>query len=265
LLGAHQVVVLSLKGGVGKTTVAALLALALADHRADRVAVLDAGPVGGTLADRLVDASDRSTGTDASDSAGNTDSTVRDLVEALPTIGSPSEVERFGGLVGRLRVFGSDQDVDRDTGLSGPDYQRICQLLRQHFNVVVTDAAPGPALRTALAMAHCLVVVGSQTVDGGGRASRTLDWLISEDYIDLAARSVLVLDGDRASQQVDAELVRGHFAARCRAVVELPADPHLAQGGRIDVTALDPATRDAALDLAALVADEFGAVAAGRG
>ncbi|HEV7791135.1 MAG TPA: AAA family ATPase, partial [Pseudonocardia sp.] len=53
LPGAHQIAVSSLKGGVGKTTVSAVLGLTLAEHRGDRVVALDANPDAGTLADRL--------------------------------------------------------------------------------------------------------------------------------------------------------------------------------------------------------------------
>lgn len=53
LAGAHRVAVMSVKGGVGKTTVAACLGQALAEHRGDRAVVLDANPDAGTLADRL--------------------------------------------------------------------------------------------------------------------------------------------------------------------------------------------------------------------
>ena len=53
LPGAHRVAVTSIKGGVGKTTVAACLGLVLAEHRGDRVVALDANPDAGTLADRL--------------------------------------------------------------------------------------------------------------------------------------------------------------------------------------------------------------------
>jgi len=44
LLDTHRIAVTSIKGGVGKTTVAACLGLVLAEHRGDRVVVLDANP-----------------------------------------------------------------------------------------------------------------------------------------------------------------------------------------------------------------------------
>jgi Mrp family chromosome partitioning ATPase len=80
LTGPHRVVVLSRKGGVGTTTVTALLGLALAEHRDDLVVVLDAGPDGGTLAERLL---------------GGTARTVRDLLDDLgdqENVEDPAEI-----------------------------------------------------------------------------------------------------------------------------------------------------------------------------
>jgi MinD-like ATPase involved in chromosome partitioning or flagellar assembly len=59
------------------------------------------------------------------------------------------------------------------------------------------------------------------------------------------------------SKEVDVARVREHFAARCRAVVEIPFDPHLATGGRIRLDRLRRATHDAFLLVAAHVADGF--------
>ena len=247
----HQIAVVSLKGGVGKTTVAALIGLTLAEHRDDRVVVLDASSAGGTLGDRLVG--------DIGPVKG-----VRDLLDRFDAVRSLADVDRFSGVVGQLRVLASDQDLDRNVALNSLEYERICLLLQRYFPVIVTDGATGPALAGTLAMAQSIVVVGSLTVDGAGRASKTLDWLIAHGYPDAAARAVLVLDGDRASSDIDAARLRAHFAPRCRALVEIPHDPHLAHGGRIDLGALAAGTRDATLELAALVADEFGAVTAGR-
>ncbi len=53
LRGAHQIVITSLKGGIGKTTITACLGPTLAEHRGDRIIALDANPDAGTLADRL--------------------------------------------------------------------------------------------------------------------------------------------------------------------------------------------------------------------
>jgi MinD-like ATPase involved in chromosome partitioning or flagellar assembly len=109
-----------------------------------------------------------------------------------------------------------------------------------------------------LALADSLVVVGAPTVDGASRASKTLDWLVAHGYGEMVADAVVVLCCDRVSPEIDRERVRGHFEARTRAVVEVPYDPHLATGGRLDLGAMREETRMAFLELGALVADRFG-------
>jgi MinD-like ATPase involved in chromosome partitioning or flagellar assembly len=95
-------------------------------------------------------------------------------------------------------------------------------------------------------------------VDGASRASKTLDWLVAHGHAARVANAVVVLSCDRVSKEVDRARVRGHFEARCRAVVEVPFDPHLATGGRIELGRLRRPTLDAFLALAALLADGFG-------
>jgi MinD-like ATPase involved in chromosome partitioning or flagellar assembly len=101
------------------------------------------------------------------------------------------------------------------------------------------------------------VVVGAPTVDGASRASKTLDWLVAHGYAEHVADAVVVLSCDRVSPYIDRELVKDHFRPRVRAVVEIPYDPHLVTGGRLDLAEMKPATTDAFLRLGALIADRF--------
>jgi MinD-like ATPase involved in chromosome partitioning or flagellar assembly len=59
------------------------------------------------------------------------------------------------------------------------------------------------------------------------------------------------------SGKVDLKKVVDHFARRCRAVKQVPFDPHLEEGAEISLERLRPETREALLDLAAVVADGF--------
>src|SRR5690606_26504985 len=86
----HRVAVVSVKGGVGKTTVAACLGLVLAELRGDRVVVLDANPDAGTLSERLT---------------GPGGPTVRDLYEDMPNLTSVAELTRYTRSAGRLHVL----------------------------------------------------------------------------------------------------------------------------------------------------------------
>ena len=48
-----------------------------------------------------------------------------------------------------------------------------------------------------------------------------------------------------------------HFSRRCRAVRLVPFDPHLEEGAEISLDRLRSETREALLELAAVVADGF--------
>ena len=245
LPGTHRVAVASVKGGVGKTTVAAGLGLTLAEHRGDRTVVLDADPDAGTLADRLT---------------GDSRVTVRELLDDLGQVTTWADVSRYTSLAGRLAVLASEQDPVPGDAFRRDEYERVCALLGRFFTVVVTDSGTGlvhPTMAGTLATADSVVVVGTPTVDGAGRAGATLDRLVADGYGALAREAVVVLSCDRRSAEVDAGRIVGHFRSRARAVVEIPYDPHLATGGPIDPARLRPATCAAFLELGALVADAF--------
>jgi MinD-like ATPase involved in chromosome partitioning or flagellar assembly len=246
LLAPHRVAVGSIKGGVGKTTVTACLGLALAEYRGDRVVALDANPDAGTLADRLT---------------GEESVTVRDLLQDLHRIGSWSELTRYTSLAGRLHVLASEQDPASGDAFSRAEYTDVTAVFAQFFDVLLTDSGTGlvhSAMEGTLEAADSIVVVGAPTVDGASRAAKTLDWMTAHGHGRLVDDAVVVLSCDRGSDAVDREAVRDHFRARVRTVVEVPHDPHLAVGGRIDLHRLHPATREAVLELAAHVADGFG-------
>jgi MinD-like ATPase involved in chromosome partitioning or flagellar assembly len=252
LPGPRQIAVASMKGGVGKTTVTAMLGLMLAEHRGDRIVALDANPDAGTLADRLT---------------GRTDSTVRDLLDSLGDVGSLSDIARFTTLSGRLQVLASEQDPARAEAFDRAEYERVCAVLSRFYNVVVTDSGTGmvhSAMDGTLALANSLVVVGAHTGDRGRPAGRTQDWLMAHGHDELVERAVVVLSRDRTSSEVDGERLVAYFEARCRAVVVVPRDPHLATGSRIELDKLSPAASDAFLELAALVADGFAAESPSR-
>lgn len=241
----HRIAVTSIKGGVGKTTVATCLGLVLAEHRGDRVVVLDANPDAGTLADRLT---------------GESAVTVRELLRDLESVDSWGDVSRYTSLAGRLQVLASEQDPAASEAFSRQEYERVSRVLGRYFNLIVTDSGTGlvhSAMDGTLRLADSLIVVGAPTVDGASRASKTLDWLAAHGYQRKAADAVVVLSCDRTSADIDRDRIRAHFSARCRAVVEVPRDPHLATGGRVQLCRLHRATLDAFLELAALLADTF--------
>jgi MinD-like ATPase involved in chromosome partitioning or flagellar assembly len=96
-------------------------------------------------------------------------------------------------------------------------------------------------------------------VDGARSASATLDWLEAHGYSDLVREGVVVLSAIRRKSKstVDLDRLEQHFAARCRAVVRVPYDPHLEEGAEFELNYLNQETADSYLTLAALVADAF--------
>jgi MinD-like ATPase involved in chromosome partitioning or flagellar assembly len=245
LLDTHRIAVTSIKGGVGKTTVTACLGLVLSELRGDRVVVLDANPDAGTLADRLT---------------GESAVTVRELLRDLDRIRSWSDMSRYTSLAGRLQVLASEQDPASSDAFSREEYEHISAVLARFFNIVVTDSGTGlvhSAMEGTLKLADSVIIVGAPTVDGASRAAKTLDWLLAHGHSGLAGEAIVVLSHDRVSDDVDADRIRDHFAARCRAVIDVPHDPHLATGGRVELARLRRPTRDAFLELAALIADRF--------
>ncbi len=244
--GCHRIAIVSLKGGIGKTTTTAGLGLTLAEHRGDRVVALDANPDAGTLAERLT---------------GQIEVTVRDMLDNADSIRSFTDVSAFTSLAARLQVLASEQDPEMSEAFSETEYRLVAQILARYFNIVLTDSGTGllhSAMSGTLALADSLVVVGSPSVDGASRASKTLDWLIAHGHRELVSRAVAVISTVRpASKELDMLRLREHFGARVRAVVEIPYDRHLVTGGIIDMAQLDNSTEQAFLELSATVADGF--------
>ncbi|MDQ3454567.1 MAG: AAA family ATPase [Actinomycetota bacterium] len=247
--GCHRIAVVSLKGGVGKTTTAACLGLTLAHYRGDRVVAVDANPDSGTLAERLV---------------GSGGASVTDLLDNASSISSFTEMAAYTLLAERLQVLGSDQDPHSSKPFDEASYRATDEILSRFFTIVLVDSGSGllhPAMAGTLALADSLVVVAGPTVDGASRAAKTLDWLVAHGHGPLVAQAVAVITSIRPDAgEVNVDVLRNHLAARCREVVEIPYDPHLATGGRIDRLQLRRQTADAYVSVAAAVAGAFSAV-----
>jgi MinD-like ATPase involved in chromosome partitioning or flagellar assembly len=238
---------LSLKGGVGKTTTTVTLGSTYASLRGDRVVAVDANPDRGTLSQKI---------------PLETTATVRHLLRDAHRITRYSDVRAYTSQgPSRLEVLASESDPAVSEAFSEDDYRRTLDLLEHFYNVVLTDCGTGlmhSAMKGVLDQADCLVLVSSGSIDGARSASATLDWLDVHGYADLVRRSVAVINSVRpGSGKVDLAKVAEHFAARCRAVKVIPFDPHLEEGAEVELESLSPATRAALLELAATVADDF--------
>ncbi|RSM50061.1 ATPase [Amycolatopsis balhimycina DSM 5908] len=247
LRGCYKIAMLSLKGGVGKTTVTTTLGSTFASLRGDRVVAVDANPDRGTLSQKI---------------PLETTATVRHLLRDAARITRYSDVRSYTSQgSSRLEILASEQDPAVSEAFSEGDYRRTINLLEHFYNIVLTDCGTGlmhSAMKGVLDVADALVVVSSGSVDGARSASATLDWLEAHGYGELVKRSVAVINSVRPKGgSVDLDKLSAHFGAKVRAVCKVPFDPHLEEGAEIELDRLSGETRLALLDLAATVADGF--------
>ena len=243
--GAKFVPVLSRKGGVGKTTVTTLLGMALADAREDRIIAVDANPDRGTLAERIGRPSGK---------------TVRDLVRARADVHGFNDISQIVARDHtRLDVLASDSDPHVSEAFSDTDYRDVADVAAHFYSVVLTDTGTGivhSVMQATLEHADELVIVAGLSVDEARLASETLTWLESNGYAERVRSAIVVLNTARpGAALVRADELDAHFRSRVRAVVRLPYDPHIASGSAISFRDLQPETREAARELAAVVVE----------
>jgi MinD-like ATPase involved in chromosome partitioning or flagellar assembly len=247
VLSCYRIAVISLKGGVGKTTTTTALGATLASERQDKILAIDANPDAGTLGRRVR----RETG-----------ATIRDLVQAIPYLNSYMDIRRFTSQApSGLEIIANDVDPAVSTTFNDEDYRRAIEVLGRQYPVILTDSGTGllySAMRGVLDLADQLIIVSTPSVDGASSASTTLDWLSAHGYADLVARSLTVISGVRETgKMIKVEDIVAHFQTRCRGVVVVPFDEHLAAGAEVDLDMMRPKTREAYFNLSALVAEDF--------
>ena len=237
--------VLSRKGGVGKTTVTALLGMALADARDDRVVAIDANPDRGTLAERISKPSGK---------------TVRDLVRGHAGItGYADMTAHVTRDTTRLDVLASDADPHVADAFSDQNYRDVAEIAQHYYSLVLTDTGTGiihSVMDATLDLGDQIVIVSGISVDEARLAAETLTWLETNGHDELARNAVVVINQDRpGTPLVRLDELESHFRSRVRDVVRIPYDAGIATGSAISFHDLDRATRDAARRLAAAVVE----------
>lgn len=245
----RQIAVGSIRGGAGKSTVAALLALTFAHYRSDPVLAVEADGVLGTLPARL---GAREVRWSCSDIAGVIDAST-------PLANVTGYLVPFHG--GWL-LPGSRGTVTRNR-LDPKAYYMAMASLRRHFGVTVVDCEtlPTDVARYALSSTQARVLTAPATIEGVAGTRLILDWLDTLDPAMLPT-TVVALVHTSPDMAVDTAKAVRHLEVRGAAVVPVPYDRSLAAGGPIRTARLARATRDAAARLAAATMDR--AVAHGR-
>lgn len=244
--GDYRIAVLSLKGGVGKTTTTVGLGSTFASLRGDRVIAVDANPDLGTLAQRIPQ---------------QTRSTVRDLL-ADENVYRYSDVRAHTSQApSRLEVLASERDPAMAEAFNEEEYRGVITVLQRFYNIIITDCGTGlshSAMNGVLDLADTIILVSSPALDGARSAGATLDWLEAHGFGHLVSRAVVVLSSSRpGSSTIDTDQLGQHFLTRCRAVHKIPFDDHLAEGADVDLELMSKPTKRSFVELAATIADDF--------
>ncbi|MET9149221.1 MinD/ParA family protein [Streptomyces sp. NPDC004042] len=236
----RQIAVTSIRGGSGKTTVAALLSTTYAHYRQDPVLVVEADPALGSLPLRLGAESLRWT---TGDLAGLVEPQMSLLDVTGYLVQLPDNAWLLPGSQGQVGAM-----------LDTRGYERVMVSLRRYFGVTVVDCETLPAevARTALSAAQARVLTVPATLEGLASTHAVLEWMrglprsVTTSTVVLLTETVphTGLDLDKAAEQLK------ETGASVRV---LPYDRHLAAGGAIRTDLLARATRQAATELAAEV------------
>ena len=143
------IAVVSPKGGVGKTTVTALVGMLLSHIRRDRIVAVDTNPDYGSLGRVLTP---------------DQQLFVDDLLArmAQPDLTLTELDTRLGRAAHGLMVLPAPTDPERMAGLDEPGYRTVVTRLKDYVGVIILDCGTGlqdPAAKAALATCDQIVLV----------------------------------------------------------------------------------------------------------
>lgn len=252
LQGHYNTAILSLKGGIGKTSTTVGVGLTLAEYRGDAPCAIDANPDSGDLVERAL-------GEGIYQQAAPR--TISDLLEHIDSIDSLTALARYMHHAGRLHLIAGEQDPEVSDSLTAEEYLRIRKLISSYYSVALTDCGTGVthnAMSGILQSADNLVIAAGYAVSGAKRARSTLQWLASHGYEELASNAIVVItDKDAVSSRVDKDAIEDHLAGICRQLIAVPHDRGVADGDLVTLDALRPDTRRAYKEIAAAIVDGY--------
>jgi MinD-like ATPase involved in chromosome partitioning or flagellar assembly len=252
LQGSYNTAVLSLKGGIGKTSTTVGVGLTLAEFRGDPPCAIDANPDSGDLVERALgegiyqQASPR---------------TITDLLKNVESVDTLTDLARYMHHAGRLHLIAGEQDPEVSDSLTAEEYLRIRKLVSGYYSVALTDCGTGVthnAMSGILQSADNLIIAAGYAVSGAKRARSTLHWLASHGYEELARNAVVVItDKDEVSSRVDKDAIEDHLSGICRQLIAVPHDRGVADGDLVTLDVLRPETRRAYREIAAAIVDGY--------
>ncbi|MFT4213327.1 MAG: chromosome partitioning protein [Microbacterium sp.] len=249
--GSRTIVVLNPKGGAHKTTSTLLLAATFGTQRGGATLAWDNNETRGTLGWRAQNAPHHRTAVDL----------LEDLDRfTTPDLASLAALDTYvrTQVDARFDVLASDEDAAASSTIDAAAFDRLHGVLSRYYRLLIVDT--GNNMRASnwvasVAAADQLVIVSTVREDTAASAAWLLDGLREKGFdrkIDDAV-TILAAPSARPDRKLSDRLER-HFAQVTGAVVHVPFDAALVDGGPIDFDALSPETRDAWLTAAAAIA-----------
>ncbi|MFF4803842.1 SAV_2336 N-terminal domain-related protein [Streptomyces sp. NPDC001351] len=238
-----RITLVGVKDGVGCTTTTMMLGAVLADQRQEHVLAIDA--------DRHAGRQVRIGGRVFRNSLAN----LSDLA------GSLHEVERFEDLQlflsphrSGLMVLSNDSTPHFATAgqYTDADFRSVAHETQRYFDLTLIDT--DKLQPVILRHTDRVVIVSRADPAGLTQAQQAMDRLVTLDRPDLVRESVVVLNHSRpaAGWALDSGAFLG-LSSRCRGIVTVPRDGHLAMGSTVELSWLTPDAYKAYLRLASLL------------
>ncbi|MFE2429181.1 SAV_2336 N-terminal domain-related protein [Streptomyces sp. NPDC059373] len=258
--GNRRISVASHTKGLGSSTISAVLGAVLAEQRGDRVLAIDVDSHPGSrvaLSRRFYQ---------------NAPFQLRDTTWRLPTVTDYDSLRGFlvedasGLTVVTNGAMARSGNAWRDRYDSVRSYQEILGWVAPHFPVLLTDEADesGSLSRPQFGHTDSLVIVTAEDTMSLGRTKDLLEGL-EVTHPQLVREAVLVVNKGRSTPGEATVQSVNRLSERCRGVIVMPYDGHLASTGVLLLDWLADETYEMGLRLAALVAEGFATPAAGSG
>jgi MinD-like ATPase involved in chromosome partitioning or flagellar assembly len=213
--GSRLVAVLGCTVGAGQTVTTLMVADLLTSLRGEAVAALDLNPAPGSLGELAA---------------------PRKVLPVGSLLGGPDSPalarrQARGGHPrgrGQLDVFVPEVRGDGALDMGDLEYRRVFDAVAADYGLTLAD--PGAAaVARVLAVADQLILVAPASPDAARALAMTQEWLGAHGYEALTANSITVVNGLSKRSMPHAEQAELVVRGRCRAIVRVPWDDHLAE------------------------------------